>query len=165
MTIAAGSQALAADVNAIKTMTEAHKTRHQTGGADEVVLETVVYSASDTLRQSNDTERTTASAVYVKKKECLINAGLPACRIKFTLGNENVADTYGKIYKNGVAIGIERVNHAGDPSEEFSEDFTGFVAGDLIQIYLHADGANVAHVYYFRFYYDITRFTVTNQDP
>ena len=37
----------------------------------------------ETLRNSNDTEKSTQSSTYVKLKEVLLNADLPNCTIKF----------------------------------------------------------------------------------
>jgi hypothetical protein len=93
------------------------------------------FVASDTLRWNNDTERSTTSTSYVKLKEIKLNQDLPACRIKFDLKcSSNSSTAYAIIYKNGVAIGTECSN-ATTNYVNFSQDFTGFVSGDLIQIY------------------------------
>ncbi|GAJ20780.1 unnamed protein product, partial [marine sediment metagenome] len=92
--------------------------------------------ASDVVRNSNDTQRETSSTSYVKLKEVLFNADLNACRITFegarctgSAGNVKL-----RIYKNGIAIGTEQ-QFVNPTFQLKSEDFTGFVSGDLIQIY------------------------------
>ncbi len=113
------------------------------------------FSASNNLRHSNDTERSTASSSYTKVKECLLLEDISACRIKFTIRELiNGQTAYGRIYKNGVAIGTER-STTSNTGEEFSEDFTNLVAGDLIQIYIKKSvTGNTAYAKNFRFYWD-----------
>ncbi|GAI54860.1 unnamed protein product [marine sediment metagenome] len=87
-------------------------------------------------------------------KEVLLNADLPVCRLKFDLQTQYSAqDAYAKVYKNGVAIGIQRFE--GDSSwETFSQDFAGFESGDLIQIWAYStNAASEARVKNMRFYY------------
>ncbi len=114
----------------------------------------VAYIASDTLRNSNDTEKTTASATYVKVKEVLLNAALPVCRLKFDLAT-SLAGTYAyaQIQKDAVVIGTEQSNNSETPATK-SEDFTSFASGVKIQIYAHCDATHLAKVTNMRFYYD-----------
>jgi hypothetical protein len=77
------------------------------------------------------TERSTGSTSYAKVKELdpLTRGG--AVHIVFTLrSTEGVV--YGKLYKNGVAIGTER--QVNGTSESFGETFTT-VVGDVWQVY------------------------------
>lgn len=112
---------------------------------------------SETLRNSNDAEKTTTSDTYVKKKEVLLNADLDGCRIKFDLYGQtsNNAATKGRIYKNGSPIGVERYRSGATTGwTTYDEDFTGFSSGDLIQIYIHREGPVVnGRVRNMRFYY------------
>ena len=148
----------------------------------------VVPAASDELMNSNDTEQTTMSETWVKVKECKLNANLAGCRIKFDLKQANPHESqqaFGCIYKNGVETGTIRTDKTGD-YVTFSEDFTGFVTDDLIQIYAKKDeyGTYAAYVENMRFYYtdeitklsnrelvvplvldDTTPISITNQDP
>lgn len=168
--------------------TDTGKTKQVQAGAWVTVVTLGVelsMAASDVLRNSNDAEKGTQSLTYVKVKECLLNADLPACRIKFDLrNNADAYVAYGKIYKNGVAIGTERTNNTWT-TVTFSQDFTGFVSGDLIQIYAkQAQATHWAYVSNMRFYYtQVARklggselvsplatladptISVTNQDP
>lgn len=154
-------------------------------GADPIEIDAVgnteAIIVSDTLRNSNDTERTTAAVAYTNVKEVKLNAALSGCRIKFDLkGMTNWG--YARIYKNGVAIGTERQDNA-EVYATFSEDFAGFVADDLIQIYAYNSGGGTTYVRNMRFYYDgrithlhgteltsalskvISAISMTNQDP
>jgi len=192
MPIVTGQDILAADVTAIKTMTEAHKTRHQSGGADDLFI--TAYYVSETLRNSNDTERIQTNIhAYTLLKGVLLNADLSACRIKFDLASTatdpvDQITAYACIYKNGAAIGTAR-SQTSATYTTYSEDFTGFASGDLIQIYAKTDhnaafeGLEKAYVRNMRFYYDkhithiggedlvtdllltIAAISVTNQDP
>jgi len=94
------------------------------------------YSAGDTYAGGANTDNNTFSVTYVKKKE--IQTGLRGTfRIKFDISTNNAdGAAYGQIYKNGVAVGIERstvsVNYV-----TFSQDLY-FLPTDLIQLYVHA---------------------------
>lgn len=123
---------------------------------------------SDTLVHSNDAEKSHTGDVYTKIKEIKLNAELPAIRVKFDLKSNNNSQYWAKgtIYKNGVAIGTERSILSLSYST-FSEDFTGFTKGDLLQVYARNTGAGyTAYVQNLRIYYDeTTRTAPTNQDP
>ena len=88
------------------------------------------------VEEARDIEsETTDSLTYEKKMEIkLLRAG--AYRIKFNIGSSDPSFlTYGKIYRNGEAVGTERSNGGG--GVEFSEDIAGWSAGDLCQVYIH----------------------------
>lgn len=116
----------------------------------ESILETV---ASDTLRSSADTEKSTASTSYVKLKQMRVCFN-GIYRIAFALKTANaIYYAIGKIYKNGLAIGIERLTHSTN-YVSFSEDLS-FRAGDTIEIWGHTDSAAyIAYVNNFRVYCD-----------
>jgi len=119
---------------------------------------------SDILQHSNDAVKSTVNVAYTKVKEILLTAAIPNCRVKFDLQNNTVGKTaYGKVYKNGVAIGVERSK--GPIYQTFSEDFAGFAKDDLIQIYAKTDAGGQADVKNFRFYYSLSLGAQTNQDP
>lgn len=125
--------------------------------------------ASDNLRNSNDTQKSTGSATYVKIKEVKLDTQFKgSIRIKFDLkGVEVGVNYYGKIYKNGVAMGTEQTT-TGTIYETKSEDFSSidWASGTLIQVYAHGTwgGGDFAYVKNMRFYYDYLN-RVTNQDP
>lgn len=145
------------------------------------------FTASEDLRNSDDGVKSTSNAGYTKIKEVRIDsipAGLAGIRIKFDLQGLDVGHVgYGKIYRNGGAIGTER-SKSGTGYSTFSEDFdaSAWAVNDLIQVYCHCDGVNNASVQNFRFFYlrrittvgtyavttvlDITvAMATTNQDP
>jgi len=112
--------------------------------------------AGDNLCLSSDGQQGTTSDSYIKVKEAKIyRAG--TYRIKFDLRTTDVGFTaYGRIYRNGEAIGTERsVSGAGYTT--FSEDIAEWEEGDLIQLYYHqtgGTGGQSAYIQNFRVYYD-----------
>lgn len=99
--------------------------------------------ASDDLELDAPADSGTSSGAYIKVKEIKVNyAGVH--RVKFLLFNNDAgAAVFGRIYKNGIALGTERSTSNSIPVL-FTEDLT-FVKGDLIQLYLKAPGLNTAH--------------------
>ena len=79
-----------------------------------------------------------AGGVYEKLSEYYLPRG-GTLRIKFWL-TEGGGATYskGRIYRNGVAVGTERSETTGTMTE-YSEDISGWSAGDLCQLYIAAD--------------------------
>ena len=128
-------------------------------GADPTEIDefkaTIAYIVSDDLRNSNDAERSSGLVSWEKKKETKLNANLPpngACRVKFDLRSGGAGSVvYGRIYKNGVAIGTEQ-SSTSTAYATFSEDFTGFVSGDLIQVYIYG-ADSIVYTRNLRFYY------------
>lgn len=95
-----------------------------------------VIKASATEQHNNSTERSTTSKSYVKLKETLlVVTGI--VRTSFDLRASDGNACVGKVYKNGVAVGTERLV-IGTTWTTFTEDLV-FAAGDLYQIYAHAD--------------------------
>ena len=130
--------------------------------AGAVIESTIV---SDVLHTSNDAEKTSTAAAYTKVKEILLGGDLPAVRCKFDAYKTTPCTAGFRVYKNGAAEGIEQVGGA-DVYATLSEDFAGWVAGDLIQVYVYNDGGLTMKVKNFRFYYDpIISQPTTNQDP
>lgn len=79
---------------------------------------------------------------YTKCIETIITGISGTVRVKFHIRNfYNGYDTYGRIYKNGVPVGIERHLHD-DAEGTFSEDIS-FLSGDAIQIYARVLGGEV----------------------
>ncbi len=88
------------------------------------------------------TEENSADAAYTKVKEIKVGRS-GSYRIRFDLACAAAAGTaYGRIYKNGVAIGTERSKVADVNYTTYTEDFTGIVLGDLIQLYAKSAGVN-----------------------
>lgn len=55
--------------------------------------------------------------------------------------NDATFDHYSRIYRNGVAVGTERNPYPSTTYTEYSEDISGWSAGDLIQIYAKDSGS------------------------
>ena len=114
-----------------KRITIAHLGASSGGGISYIAV------LADTEWHNNDTARSLiAPYTYTKKKETKLDYDMTNLRIKFDLKAWNSgASAYGKVYKNGAAIGAQRTT-ASTTYVTFSEDFADFVAGDLVQVYL-----------------------------
>ncbi len=95
---------------------------------------TINHTAGDILYQSANTTRSHTNSDYTLKKAITVyHPG--AYRVKFTVwGSDTSCCAFGRIYKNDVAVGTERSNSGGVPTE-YSEDISGLVSGDVIQLY------------------------------
>jgi hypothetical protein len=85
-------------------------------------------------------------------------------RIKFDIKTTNNAvPVYGRIYRNGVAVGTQRETYS-TSYDPYSEDISGWSAGDLIQLYTYSGDAGVVDVYVqnFRVYGDMDVKSVYN---
>lgn len=92
------------------------------------------YVAGDYLIAGPSRFANISSTSYTKIAEIYIpRAG--TLRVKFSVGNNDGGITmYGRIYRNGSAVGTER-SVLGTTSIDLSEDISGWVAGDLLQLY------------------------------
>ncbi len=120
-----------------------------TGVADGVITGAKManYAAGSLSIVNNNTEQSTSSTVYVKLKETVIDRG-GALRIDFQLKKAaGQAISVGKIYVNGEAheSAIERSNDTAIYIN-YSQDLSGFEAGDAVQIYGRIPGAGTAFV-------------------
>lgn len=132
--------------------------RGNVGWADNakfIMTDILEFSASDTLQQSADTERSESLNAYVKLKEIEVKRN-GTIRIAFDLKSEvNFTTAFGRIYINGVAAGTER-STVSTAYVNYSEDLT-VAEGDLVQLYAKhqdADPGNSAFVRNFRLYWD-----------
>lgn len=102
--------------------------------------------ASETIRYSSDASASVTTASYVKYKELtMTNSYTGSWRITFDLFGDPYYTGqlgFGRIYKNGVAYGIERSNAETEGLVNYSEDFTNIsiTSGDLIQLYGKRNG-------------------------
>ena len=119
----------------------------------EAVADAGSSLAGDKLISSSDGNVGSTDDAYTKIRETeIVKDG--TLRIKFSLHTNNASyATYGRIYRNGVAVGTER-SSVQTSAEEFSEDIAGWTAGDLVQIYYHRTTANLSTVSNFRIYAD-----------
>jgi hypothetical protein len=139
----------------------------------------------DTVRNSNDTERTSTALSYTKKKEIRLNASLLTMRVSFDLHGTGGATAYGRVYVNGVAVGIVKQTVSTTYVTYLGDFSVGYVNTDLIQVYIYSSASDkAAYVANFRLEYNggITTLgaytlavplhvtadptiSVTNQDP
>ena len=169
MPIAPNEQALASDIMAIKRWS-LNKLRLGAGvDADpteidepnEFIIGTIL---SDNLQISNAPERTTTeSASFVKLKEVLLTAAIPACRLKFQLKTAATYAYFAEVRKNGTLEGTAWSGFEATDWITKSEDFSGWAAGDLIQIYAKVESGSTIRIRNMEFYYDWAALII--QDP
>lgn len=118
--------------------------------------ETPAYLAGDLLIGYADAEQVNRTPSWVKQKEIRIGrAG--TLRIKFDLRAEYGNNAYGKIYRNGGAVGTQR-QQTSNSYINYSEDIAGWSVGDLVQLYcVTAIETHGAFVRNFRLYTQISR--------
>jgi len=103
----------------------------------------------DVLMAYKAAEGNTTSAAYYNVRQGRVGKAAKL-RVKFDIKTAGGGATaYGRIYKNGVAVGTER--STGETTyQTFSEDIDGWSPGDLVQLYVKtSDG--VQAVYYRNF--------------
>lgn len=108
---------------------------------DGTISPTKLYPAvvGDLVDGASISISSSTSDSYVKIKELsIVRSG--NYRISFDLRNSAAPDTaYGRIYKNGVAIGTVR-HTSSQTGVIYTEDINGLVTGDLIQLYIKNTG-------------------------
>lgn len=95
------------------------------------------YALSDDVLLSHDAVVTTISTTYVKVKAIILDSltvSPETIRIRFEIMRDGTGTAYAKIYKNGVAVGIERTNNSGT-YKGFSEDLL-FAEGDTCELWI-----------------------------
>ena len=89
----------------------------------------------DELFCLNASEKNTNSITYTRLKQTRLQIG-GDIRIKFDIHTGNTARTaYGRIYKNGTAIGTER-STTSTSYVTFSEDIADWLVGDYVELYV-----------------------------
>lgn len=103
---------------------------------------TTVWSDSDTLGGANS-EETSTDAGYTKIKEIVINQALTGARnISFDIkSNDGATTVYGRVYRNGSALGTEQTTTSGTFVTKTESINQTWAANDLLQLYVHSDGA------------------------
>lgn len=133
---------------------------------------------SDNAHWYNDDEQYTEETSYAKVKEIVLGAALNGTiRIKFDLKaiqsdpEQDAADVYAKIYRNGTALGTQRQTNSGD-YVTYSEDLnTGWEAGGSMQIYAYGQDLigvqrSTPYIQNMRICYDPDAYySHTNNDP
>jgi hypothetical protein len=110
-------------------------------------------AAGDVLLIASDAAVTQHNGSYTKVKEIYVpRAGI--LRIKFKLeGATGAVHGHGRIYRNGVAVGIERSTQTSS-GDTYSEDIDDWQPGDLCQLYIYHHINGDVTVSNFRIYSD-----------
>lgn len=124
------------------------------------LVHTINKAASANVRNSHDAETThTGDTVYTKAKTITLPNGLiGAARFLFNLKTSDAGTptiAYGRIYRNGVALGTEQTDITGGYVTK-SEDLTQtWNPGDTCELWVKiADGTDTVYVQNFRIAYD-----------
>lgn len=144
----------------------AHYTSHAEGGTDD--LDLGGYVVSDTVLYSNDPVRQTDNNTLVKVKEIEVDRGEGNFRVKFWMGQSaDLGTSQARVYVNGVATGTLHSIET-DTYVQKTDDLTGIVVGDLIQIYANSSLTAYTLIKEMDICGDVEVYTVatgTNQDP
>jgi len=109
------------------------------------------YTAGNYFIIGSDSEKTTAATSYTKVKEIVVTR-TGTLRVSFALASSNMINAYGRVYRNGVAVGTAR-NTTSTTPQTYSEDISGWGPKDLCQIYAYTqNGSYPAKVTNFRLY-------------
>ena len=94
---------------------------------------------------NKDTGYLTDTNTYKKVKEISISRG-GTLRCKFDVSTEGgSSNAYGRVYRNGTGVGTARIASLSSAWASYSEDISGWTAGDLVQLYIvHGSNVNVA---------------------
>ena len=110
------------------------------------------YTAASTyIIAASDSERSVVATTWTIYKEVRLDKG-GSLRISFDLycpGSGN--DAHARIYRNGSAVGIARERTAAG-WQTFTEDISGWSAGDLVQLYAYHELSQPAAVRNYRLY-------------
>lgn len=120
----------------LETSEHSHGSTHMPGGADTLFT----YSLSDDVITDNDASKSTASATYVKVKGITLKNAIGTVRVSFTMTTSVAGDSFGRIYRNGGAVGTER----NEPLEQwttYEEDISGWSVDDELELYCYNNGA------------------------
>jgi len=107
------------------------------------------YTAGNYFIIGSDSEHATMAASYTKVKEIVVTR-TGTLRVSFALAAGAGINAYGRVYRNGVAVGTAR-NTTSTTPETYSEDISGWGPNDLCQIYAYTSGG-LAKVTNFRLY-------------
>lgn len=95
-------------------------------------------NAADTFTLASGATASTQATSWTKLKEyvCTVAGQI---RISFSLSGTGGATAYGRIYRNGSAVGTSR---SATGATTYSEDIGGWKPGDLIQVYGYVSNAS-----------------------
>lgn len=99
---------------------------------------------SDTLIASNDANKNITWGTYTLTKSIAIIKEIyvgSALRVKFDIGS-GAGTTYGKIYKNGIAVGTEKSKAGASATQTDDITFTDLKANDVIELWTYNNANN-----------------------
>ena len=108
-------------------------------------------TAGDTLINAADDELSYVGTTYQKITSVFSLFATGTLRIKFDMKPFATWTAYGRIYRNGVAVGTEQ-SRSVPPYQTFSEDISGWSIGDLIEIYVKGHSSEATYIRNFRVY-------------
>lgn len=140
------------DVDGVKLKDDKIVTLDAMGGS------VIPKEVSDNLRNSHDAEvdTSTTGAAYAKIKTMTFTNGIKGnLRVKFDLKDNASYVGYGRVYKNGVALGAIKTGTDNYVTESEDIDVGTIAAGETLELWGKAEHAS-AHVFVknFRCYYD-----------
>lgn len=106
----------------------------------------IVSIPGGALKASDDTQHQTYNNTYTQVSSITIPAAYMAgstFRVQFLLRGYDASGSYGRIYRNGSAVGEER-HVAIDTFTTFTEDITGWTGGDTLTLHIHGTSGNGA---------------------
>lgn len=112
---------------------------------DHSLITRPIYTAG-TKKVFETFEKATASATYIIVQGDYRCEWEGTLRIHYAAHGNNNAPFYTNIFRNGVAVGIERSLQT-DIYQQYEEDISGWMVGDRIAIYGHTSGLTPAPVY------------------
>ena len=135
----------------LETDTEKLSVCFSAGSWTEVLTEPKLpmVAAGEQIIASANTERNTSSTIYVKVKEFQVKRE-GTYRIKYSLRTGTITLTaYARIYRNGSPVGVEH-GITSDTYQTIAENISGWVEGDLLQLYIHATSPAYAYTQNFQ---------------
>jgi hypothetical protein len=99
---------------------------------------------TDNVLVSNATEVYISGNAYTLFKQIDIQFG-GTIRTYFELHAQAGFTAYGRVYRNGIAVGTERTTTS-TTYVAFTEDIANWLIGDFYQIYAHSSGATYTYV-------------------
>lgn len=115
------------------------------GEIAEQYLGDIISAAGSILLVSANNEQFSNSDTYEKVKEIKLGNIKNELRVSFDLKKDNSGNAYGRIYRNGVAVGTERITSS-TSYVNYSEDLSGWSEGDTVELWIHRDSIATAYV-------------------
>lgn len=142
-----------------------HASRHTPGNPDTVF----VYTVTTDVLCHNTTPRSVSSVPYAKAKGLTLTT-IPnsSLSIAFDLAaSHDLKTVYGKIYRNGGAVGIEQscIDAGGGAYEEKLETIAGWSDGDELELYIKNGTDTTVMVKDLEIRGTVTPHTVVSNDP